>query len=121
MPANDAGTVSGFSPGPARMMAVKVVICLELGLTVSNNKTEIMRLWSGRERPHGTRRRQASGAGRRPSLSTVVVSAVNARVFQSIPSVALVPRGERLPNHISQVCDRPNVQLSFSIRLVKAV
>ena len=42
--ADDAGVVSRSPCGLARMTTVTVVVCQEFGLTVSENKTEAMRV-----------------------------------------------------------------------------
>ena len=44
--ADDAGVVSTSPRGLTRMMGVIVVACQEFGLTVSEEKTEAMHLWS---------------------------------------------------------------------------
>ena len=44
--ADDAGVVSRSPHGLTKMMGVIVVSCQELGLTVSEKKTEVMQLWS---------------------------------------------------------------------------
>ena len=120
--ADDAGVVSTSPRGLTRMMGVIVVACQELGLTVSEKKTEAMHLWSHPHTASNTLRIEA--AGQRYKQTTEVVY-LGGGISESTDLDIEMKRRigaawASVRKCSSQLYDRRNARLSLKIRLFKS-
>ena len=120
--ADDAGVVATSPRGLIKMMDVIVVACQEFGLTVSEKKTEAMRLWSHpipasnalRIETAGQRYKQATEfvrLGGTISKSADLDAEIERRIGAAWASVK---------QYSSQLYDRRNARLSLKFGLFKA-
>ena len=119
---DDAGVVSTSPRGLTRMMDVIVVACQEFGLTVSENKTEIMHLWSDPSTESNALRIEVAGQRYKQTTEFVYLDGaisesadlqtdIKRRIGAAWASVRI---------YSSQLYDRQNAQLLLKIRLFKA-
>ena len=119
--ADDAGVVSTSPRALTRMMGVIVVSCQDFGLTVSEEKTEAMHLWSHPHTASNTLRIEA--AGQRYKQTTEFVyrgSAIGVSADLDIEIKRRIGAAwASVRKYSSQLYDRRNARLSLKIRLFK--
>ncbi len=120
--ADDAGVLSRTSEGLARMMAVIVETCQEFGLTVSESKTESMRLWSVSSPTETVL--DISAAGQRYKQTDKFVylgGAISADANMSIEINRRISAAwANLRKYSPQLYDRPNAELSLKAGMLRA-
>ena len=120
---DDAGVVSTSPRGLTRMMGVIVVTCQEIGLTMSEKKTEAMHhLWS---HPHtASNALRIEAAGQRYKQTTEFVYLGGAISESADLDIEIKRRigaaWASVRKYSSQLYDRQNARLSLKIRLFKA-
>ena len=120
--ADDAGVVSTSSRGFTRMVGVIVVACQEFGLTVCEEKTEAMHLWS---HPHtASNALRIEAAGQRYKRTTEFVYLGGAISESADLDIEIKRRigaaWASVRKYSSQLYDRRNARLWLKIRLFKA-
>ena len=120
--ADDAGVASTSPRGLTRMMGITVAACQEFGLTLSEKKTEAVRLWS---HPHtASNALRIEAAGQRYKQTTEFGYFGDAIGESADLDIEIKRRigaaWASVRKYSSQLYDRRNARLSLKIRLFKA-
>ena len=119
--ADDAGVVLTSPRALTRMMGVIVVSCQEFGLTVSEEKTEAMHLWSHPHTASNTLRIEAAEQRYKQTTEFVYLgSAIGVSADLDIEIKRRIGAAwASVRKYSSQLYDRRNARLSLKIRLFK--